>query len=62
MAGGVAAAFIDLGLTADQAEMVYLLLRLTGAAAHALEQRDPGHKQFPFFALVLEDDPLGAGR
>ena len=62
MAGVAAAAFIDLGSTADQAEMVYLLLCLPGAAAHALGQRDAGHKQFPFFARKLEDDPLGAGR
>ncbi len=62
LSGVAAAAFADLGLTADQAEMLHLLLRLPGAAAHALEQRDAGHKQFPFFALELEDDPLGGRR
>jgi citrate synthase len=38
------------------------LLRLPGAAAHALEQRASGHKQFPFYALELEDAENGAAR
>jgi citrate synthase len=50
---GVAAA----GFTPEQGEMVYLLLRLPGAAAHALEQRGIGPKQFPFFELDLLNDP-----
>lgn len=54
MAGVAAAAFADLGFSPDQGEMLYLLLRLPGAAAHALEQRQRGHKSFPFFALELE--------
>jgi citrate synthase len=51
---------VDLGFTPDQGEMLHLLLRLPGAAAHALEQREQGHKDFPFFALDLLDDPRGA--
>jgi len=60
MAGVAAAAFTDLGFTPDQGEMLHLLLRLPGAAAHALEQREVGHKNFPFFSLELQDDPRGA--
>jgi citrate synthase len=57
-ATGVAAATLhDLGFTPDQGEMLHLLLRLPGAAAHALEQRGLGHKNFPFFAVELQDDP-----
>jgi len=58
MVGVAAAGFIDLGLTPEQGEMLYLLLRLPGAAVHALEQRQVGHRNFPFFALELENDPL----
>lgn len=54
-----AAALADLQFTPDQGELLYLLLRLPGAAAHALEQRDKGHKNFPLFELDLEDDPAG---
>jgi citrate synthase len=57
MTGVAAAALVDLGFTPDQGEMLHLLLRLPGAAAHALEQRELGHKRFPFFALDLQDDP-----
>jgi citrate synthase len=60
MTGVAAAAFVDLGFTPGQGEMLYLLLRLPGAAAHALEQRERGHKSFPFFALDLQDDPGAA--
>ncbi|KQV48334.1 citrate synthase [Pelomonas sp. Root1217] len=59
MTGVAAAAFVDLGFTPDQGEMLHLLLRLPGAAAHALEQKELGHKSFPFFALDLQDDPRG---
>jgi len=58
LSGVAAAAFVDLGLTPEQGEMLHLLLRLPGAAVHALEQRQVGHKDFPFFALDLENDPL----
>jgi citrate synthase len=62
MSGVAAAAFADLDLAPEQGEMLYLLLRLPGAAAHALEQREQGWRRFPFFGqgLVLRDDP-GAG-
>lgn len=52
-----AAALIDLGFGAAQGEMLFLLLRLPGAAAHALEQRDSGYKKFPFFRIELANDP-----
>ncbi|MBV8035119.1 citryl-CoA lyase [Roseateles sp.] len=58
MTGVAAAALADLGFTPEQGEMLYLLLRLPGAAAHALEQRALGPKQFPFFELDLLNDPL----
>ena len=52
-----AAALRDLGCTPAQGEMLFLLLRLPGAAVHALEQRDGGYKNFPFFRIDLENDP-----
>lgn len=58
MTGVAAAALADLGCTPEQAEMLHLLLRLPGAAAHALEQQAAGYRQFPFFEVRLEDDPL----
>jgi len=58
MTGVAAAALTDLGFTPAQGEMLYLLLRLPGAAAHALEQQDYGFKHFPFPAVNLQDDPL----
>lgn len=57
MSGVAAAAFVDSGFTPEQGEMLYLLLRLPGAAAHALEQWQYGHKRFPFFTIELENDP-----
>lgn len=57
MAGVAAAALLDLGLTPVQGEMLYLLLRLPGAAAHALEQAELGFKAFPFPEIELLDDP-----
>lgn len=56
MSGVAAAALRDLGCTPAQGEMLYLLLRLPGAAVHALEQKDYGHKNFPFFRVELEND------
>jgi len=53
MTGVVAGAFIDLGFEPAQAEMLFLLLRLPGAAAHALEQYELGWKNFPFFEQGL---------
>jgi citrate synthase len=57
MIGVAAAALCDLGFTPAQGEMLFLLLRLPGAAVHALEQKDYGHKNFPFFRVELENDP-----
>jgi len=57
MTGVAAAALRDLGCTPVQGEMLFLLLRLPGAAVHALEQRDGGYKNFPFFRIELENDP-----
>ena len=59
MTGVAAAAFHALGFDNNQAEMLFLILRLPGAAAHALEQRDFGFHRYPFFrnAVILDDDP-----
>lgn len=59
MTGVAAAALHDLGFTSCQGEMLFLLLRLPGAAVHALEQKELGYRHFPFFqnALHLENDP-----
>lgn len=57
MIGVAAAALHDLGCSPAQGEMLHLLLRLPGAAVHALEQKDYGHKNFPFFSIELENDP-----
>ena len=62
LSGVVAAAFSDLGFTPEQGEMLHLLLRLPGAAAHALEQWQNGHKKFPFFSIELENDPAREAR
>jgi citrate synthase len=59
MSGVASAAFADLGFSAEQGEMLHLLLRLPGAAAHALEQRQTDYRKFPFFRLELENDPAG---
>lgn len=59
LSGVAAAALSDLGFTPEQGEMLYLLLRLPGAAAHALEQRALGYKNFPFGSLELETEPAG---
>ncbi|MFO1227278.1 citryl-CoA lyase [Roseateles sp.] len=61
MSGVAAAAFCDLGLTPVQGEMLFLLLRLPGAAAHALEQQESNYQAFPFFKLELLDDPARGG-
>ncbi len=54
MSGVAAAAFVDLGFEPSQAEMLFMLLRLPGAAAHALEQHETGWKDFPFFSDGLQ--------
>lgn len=56
--GVAAAAWADLGFDPDEGEMLHLLCRLPGAAAHALEQgRHYGFKRFPFPPVTLLDDP-----
>ncbi len=59
MTGVAAAALVDLEFNAGQGETLYLLLRLPGAAVHALEQQAYGYKHYPFFkdGLELTDDP-----
>ena len=59
MTGVVAAALFDLGFDPRKGEMLFLLLRLPGAAIHALEQRENGWRKYPFFhdAIHLQDDP-----
>ncbi len=59
MTGVIAAAYVDLELTAEQAEIIYLIMRLPGAAAHSLEQKKMGWKKYPFFgaALNISNDP-----
>ena len=56
----IAAAFNDLGFNDEQGEMLYLMLRLPGAAVHGLEQKKMGWRKFPFYVEGLEimDDPL----
>jgi citrate synthase len=60
MSGVIATAFLDLEFNPDQAEMLYLMMRLPGAAVHALEQKQLGWKKYPFFgsALKITNDPL----
>lgn len=59
MTGVAAAAFADLGFTPMEGEMLHLLLRLPGTAAHALEQQTVyGFKRFPYPPVDLQDDPL----
>lgn len=57
--GVAAACLLDLGFSIDQAEMLFLMLRLPGAAVHALEQRKNGWRRYPFFTngLHLTNDP-----
>lgn len=62
MTGVAAAVLADLGFSPGEGEMLTLLLRLPGAAVHALEQQRLGFRQFPFFALNLENDPGPRGQ
>lgn len=57
MTGLLAAALTDLGFTPSAGEMLTLLLRLPGAAAHAIEQKESGFRHFPFFSLDILNDP-----
>jgi citrate synthase len=61
LSGVTAAAFSDLCFTPEQGEMLHLMLRLPGAAAHALEQQSLGYKKFPFGTVELEDESTGEG-
>ncbi len=54
MTGVFAAACLDLGLNAEQAEMLFLQLRLSGAAVHALEQQQLGWKKFPYVSQFID--------
>ncbi len=56
----IAAALFDLGFDCEQGEMLYLLLRLPGAAVHSIEQKHIGWRNFPFYLNGLEilDDPV----
>ena len=57
--GVAAATFCDLEFEPEQAEIIYMILRLPGAAAHALEQEKMGFRRYPFFAngITLTNDP-----
>ncbi|MCG8536147.1 MAG: citryl-CoA lyase [Pseudomonadales bacterium] len=59
MSAVAAAAFSDLGFSAKQAVMLYSILRLPGAAVHALEQEKLGWKKFPAYGngIELTNDP-----
>lgn len=59
--GVAAAAFGDLGFAPEEGEMLFLLLRLPGAAMHALEQQRKKYTEFPFYAVELQGGPA-AGR
>ena len=54
MSGIAAAAFVDLQMNGEQASMLYLMLRLPGAAAHAIEQHQMGWKRFPYYGPAIE--------
>lgn len=55
--GVAAAALHDLEFLPEQAEMLFLLLRLPGAAIHSLEQERLGWRKYPFFANGFKLNP-----
>lgn len=59
LVGVAAMALHELGFNENQAELLYMILKLPGAAAHAEEQSHQGFEQFPFYVsgLKLENDP-----
>lgn len=57
MSGVIAAGLVDLDFNEAQAEILYLLLRLPGAAAHALEQEHYGWRRYPFFGDDIKPMP-----
>lgn len=61
ISGVAAAALVDLGMDQDQSSMLYLMLRLPGAAVHALEQKQLGWKKFPYYGPAIELDESVAG-
>ncbi|WP_367026677.1 citryl-CoA lyase [Methylococcus sp. ANG] len=62
LSGIVAAAFVDLGFAPEQGEMLHLMLCLPGAAAHALEQWQYGHRKFPFFTIDFDDNAADSAK
>jgi len=48
MTSVIAAILFDIGFNAKESEFIYLILRLPGAAVHAIEQENFGYKNFPF--------------
>ncbi len=59
MSGVAAATLHELKFSPEQAEILFIMLRLPGAAVHALEQEKIGWNRFPFFSegLTLTNDP-----
>mgnify|MGYP001035817370 CR=1 FL=1 len=57
--GATASALFDLHFTPEIAEYFFMIARLPGAAIHAQESRQLGHKKHPFFTdwPVLLNDP-----
>ena len=49
MTSVISAILHDIGFDAEQSEMIYLMMRLPGAAVHALEQKAQGWKNYPFY-------------
>lgn len=64
LTGVAAAALFDLSFSAEQAEMLHLILGLPGAAVHALEQQESGWRRFPFVGnqISLTNDPGPSNR
>lgn len=58
ISGVAAAALRDLGFSPSEGEMLYLILRLPGAAVHSLEQAGYGFRHFPFYrnAVHLKEE------
>ena len=54
MSGVAAAAMNDLSLSAEESEILFMLLRLPGAAAHSIEQEKLGWRRYPFFGNGLK--------
>lgn len=55
----ISAALFDIGFNSDEAEMLFLILRLPGAAVQVLEMIGKGYRTYPFHhdALHVLDDP-----